>query len=176
VPLSPATRTRSLIASSFLFKRTSIMSDSLLLNSAEVRARHILAYVFRFGADFPLHITALIRELATTLHIDETALDRSLRSLEQLEESVRAFGGGREAIEALFPHLVAYMGEVLIDHNGGSWYMLWRPEYAVWEPYVVTESGEFCDPFTHLYDQLHELDEGFSLLAAISRMTEDAGL
>ena len=54
--------------------------------------------------------------------------------------------------------------------------MLWRPEYSVWEPYVVTEAGEFCDPFTHLYDQLFELDLGFSLLAAISQMTEDAGL
>jgi hypothetical protein len=152
------------------------MSDSLLLNSAEVRARDILANVFPYGADFPLHIAGLIRDLAARLDITESALDRSLRSLELVEEGVRAFGGGPRAVTEIFANLVAYMGEVLIDRNGGSWYMLWRPDHRVWEPYVVTESGEFCDPFTHLHDQLRELDKGFSLLHALGRMTADAGL
>jgi hypothetical protein len=152
------------------------MDDSLLLNTAEVRARHILAYVFRYGADFPLHVAALIRELSTTLRLEPSDLDRSIRSLALLEESIIELGGGHVALDELFPHLVAYIGEVLIEYNGGSWYMLWRPDYQVWEPYVVTESGEFCDPFTHLYDQLFEHDRGFSLLTAISRMTEEAGL
>lgn len=152
------------------------MDDSLLLNAAEVRARHVLAYVFRYGADFPLHITRLIRELGTALDLSEALLDRSLDSLVLLERAIDANGGGRTILDILFPHLVAYMGEVLIDRNGGSWYMLWRPDYAVWEPYVVTDAGEFCDPFTHLYDQLFEQDRSCSLLVAISRMTADAGL
>jgi hypothetical protein len=152
------------------------MNDLILMNSAEVRARHILSYVFPFGAEFPLHIIALLKELCKTLNLSETELDRSIRSLNRLEQAVIAFGGGHSALDDLFPHLVAYMGEVLIEHNRGSWYMLWRPDYAVWEPYVVTDAGEFCDPFTHLYDQLFEADRGFSLLGAISMMTEDAGL
>lgn len=156
--------------------RTLPMNNLILLNSAEVRARHILSYVFPFGAEFPLQITALLKELCQTLHLSEHELDRSIRSLSRLEQAVMEFGGGHSALDELFPHLVAYMGEVLVEHNGGSWYMLWRPDYSVWEPYVVTDAGEFCDPFTHLYDQLYELDLGFSLLAAISQMTEDAGL
>ena len=166
----------ALATAAFPFNRTRAMDDSLLLNSAEVRARHILSYVFQYGADFPLHITALLRELAQTLLIPESELDRSIRSLDRLEQAVTAFGGGHSALDEIFPHLVTYMGEVLIEHNGGSWYMLWRPDYSVWEPYIVTDAGEFCDPFTHLYDQLFELDRGFSLLTAISNMTSDAGL
>jgi hypothetical protein len=152
------------------------MDDSLLLNAAEVRARHVLAYVFRYGADFPLHIAGLISELARSLDLAEASLDRSLDSLVPIEQSIARIGGGRAALESLFPHLVAYVGEVLIERNGGSWYMLWRPDYAVWEPYVVTESGEFCDPFSHLYDQLHDCDRDASLLVAISRMIDEAGL
>jgi hypothetical protein len=152
------------------------MTDSLLLNPAEVRARHILAYVFRYGADFPLHITALIDDLAGTLDIDESVLDRSLDSLAAIDEQVRARCATRGEIEAHFPGLVAYMGEVLIERHGGSWYMLWRPDFAVWEPYVVTDAGEFCDPFTRLYDQIDGRSASFSMQAAIAFMTEDAGL
>lgn len=152
------------------------MNESLLLNAAEVRARHVLAYVFRYGADFPLHITALIRELGAALEVPEVRLDRSVDSLELIEQTIGRNGGGRATVDTLFPHLVAYMGEVLIDRNGGSWYMLWRPDYSVWEPYVVTDSGEFCDPFSHLYDQLFEHDRHCSLVVAISRMIDDAGL
>lgn len=152
------------------------MEDSLVLNAAEVRARHVLQTAFGYTADFPLHIARLIRELGTTLSLSDDDLDRSLRSLELLEEAIRAHGGGHAALKELFPNLVAYMGDVLIDRNGGSWYMLWRPDYAVWEPYVVTDAGEFCDPFTHLYDQLQECDRHCSLLVALGRMIEDAGL
>ena len=152
------------------------MTDSLLLNRAEVRARHILSHVFPYGADFPLHIAALVRELGHALSLPESSLDRTIHSLGVLELAISQPDIARSDVRALFPNLVAYMGEVLIECNGGSWYMLWRPDYAVWEPYVVTDSGEFCDPFTHLYDQLADVDEGFSLLTAISRMTEDAGL
>lgn len=137
--------------------------------------RHILKDVFPYDESFPAVIPHLLDELNERLHVDSLVLDKSLESLKKLSILIQEFGL-RKALNELYPHLVAYIGEVLIYESAGCWEMR-RAELdsSIWEPYVLAKNSVVMNPYGKLRGVLYEDHKPLDLwLVAWYELSRDA--
>jgi hypothetical protein len=130
---------------------------------------HILLGRFPHGPGFSAQIPELTDRLAQLVDLPAEELDYSPESLEILDESIKArFKPEEQLGAAVFPCLVAYLGEVVRQMVDGSWEVRHASHADVWEPWVRSPHGREFAPFACLYDQLiHHTDDAARLPLAV---------
>ncbi len=131
---------------------------TLLLNSVEKMANeppeHPVQKLLPQGRDFIGQVQALVEELASVLNMPPSLLDKSEESLDLLEQGIGKFGSRAFLNRERLPMLVAYVGEVIREKQGGQWQMFEEPNTARWEPIIVDLQGRVYQPFALVYQEL----------------------
>lgn len=148
------------------------------------------------GDDFFARVPSLVDSLPSLLGMEKNILDGTLESLHQIDIVLNELNITRKDLVELFPHLVAYCGEVLIKRTGGAWQKeSWQPlgktaEHVtftdsgayiekhtgiednnngqrvedIWEPYILSFSGELLDPWEPVYMTLFDIQNDTATL------------
>jgi hypothetical protein len=119
-----------------------------------MKPSHILTGINIYGIDFPTKTNELIKELAKDFNLENLELSEDgIIKLEQQFEKIWEENDGINFTNKYFLSLIAYLGEVFINTNGGNWHMYYDRESNIWEPQIRFEKKVFYH-FIHLYDTL----------------------
>lgn len=109
------------------------------------------------GDDFFTRIPSLVDSLPSLLCMEKDALDGTLESLHQIDIVLSELDITHEDLVELFPHLIAYCGEVLIQQSNGRWRKeLWPPLGKTVEHIAVTDSGAYIEKHTEIENSNNE--------------------
>ena len=100
----------------------------------------------------------LVEHLAVELNIPLVELDKTLPSLNRVENSVRQKGRQKCLSLEIFPSLVIYVGEVIRQATNGRWELRLNNDcdVATWEPWIVVNNGNAFPPHAQVYEQMSE--------------------
>jgi hypothetical protein len=125
------------------------------LNPDEAEPGHILEGRLPQGQSFPGQVPQLTATLAELVELPVDVLDYSVESLKPLDQRVKERYKPAERLgTAIFPCLIAYLGEVVRLRVDGTWEMRQSGHANVWEPWVRSPDGREFAPFVCIYDQL----------------------
>lgn len=110
----------------------------------------------KVGETLPSHIDDLLAELASAVHVAPEVLDFSYPSLDIVSRHVDSIGMDA-AIETLYDHLVAYVGEVMRRRAEGSWRIDDRSTEPF--PYIEATQHGVIMPINVVWEQLDGLNE-----------------
>jgi hypothetical protein len=115
---------------------------------------HVLSGIWLHGNEFVENVPELLDNLPSRLGLTRDDLDLSIQSLAKVDMRLQSLGPDACLAPELFDPLVAYLGEVIRKHLGGTWRLEFQPDYDIYEPWIVAASGERHTPFMILYEAL----------------------
>ena len=110
--------------------------------------------LFPYDERFPSLVSSLIDKLASEVGVERGALDASPTSLVHVKRFVIDRGQENCLTPAIFPMLVAYVGEVYANSFGRVWLMKYDKEYKQWEPWLTRADGMEFELDRIVYKQL----------------------
>ncbi len=134
-----------------------LLYDSLdnYLAQYQFRSRHILTRLLPQQNQFIVAIPQLCNQLSTKFSIPQQKLDKTQASLSYVELAIKRYGKGKCLSPEIFPHLLAYIGEVIRQKTEGIWEMKLTEE-EIWEPWIVAPDGRKYEIFIDLHRQLSD--------------------
>jgi hypothetical protein len=104
-----------------------------------------------YGADFPLHTDALIRQLCDTLGVNER--DHNVNQLGQIDKRISGLPNADTFNEDYMINYVALIGEIIIKKYGAKWDMQLSEDGRTWNPYLRVNEQQL-QFFTYLYEDI----------------------
>jgi hypothetical protein len=128
---------------------------------------HVLEGLLPQGPHFIEAVPSLIDELAQHLKLPRESLDGTWETLRLIDAALKKIRPRRRIFETpnLFAGIVAYCGEVLRRHSGGSW-VLHEVAGGIHEPYINT-AHHFLNPFLEPYKEILEYKRGGVSIAGV---------
>ena len=119
-----------------------------------MKPTHILTGINIFGLNFPNKTKELINDLAKEFNFDNLELsEQGIIKLEEQFCKIWDKNNSSNFTNKYLLSLIAYLGEVSINSNGGCWHMNYNKESDLWEPQIKFERKVFYH-YISLFDTL----------------------
>ena len=157
-------------------KRLSALADELRAQGKHGDSTELNSspeYSLLEDEDFPNKVEVLIEGLRSHLGLPESALDRSIASVRVIDLAIEHTIGEEQALQEIFPNIVAYLGEVIRIRANGRWVMQKRSMLGALYPCIISSSGNAYDPARYAYRALSDSEEDFDLHDAVEMEIAD---
>jgi hypothetical protein len=110
------------------------------------------------GHNFLNSIPVLIQNLPALLGKPSLVLDKTVASLENIDEALLSRGKRIGLKPEIFPALIAYFGEVIRQETDSCWQIRSTTNYGepFYEPEIVAANGNCIAPHLSIYHELYE--------------------
>lgn len=100
------------------------------------------------GDDFFEKIPELIASLPSLLSMEANTLDGTLESLKHIDTVLSELDITHQELANLFPHLVAYCGDIIMRHTNGQWIKkVWEPSGKTVEHIIAINHGNGIEAY-----------------------------
>jgi hypothetical protein len=132
----------------------------------DTEPQHILAGIIPNREAFMAMLPVSASRLASVLQLPVSELDTRFASLHRIDTAIRSQHISLADYETkLFPWLIAYLGQCILQEKGGHWQLYFDESAGVWEPFIILPTGKAVNLFIDLYEDAHEDFAHFSVFA-----------